>query len=48
MKVTAVNGQDAVKISDVSGKSMCKNPKYVDYVWRCIDWRTEHERKAGV
>ena len=48
MKVTAINGQDAVKISDTSGKSMCKNPEYVDYVQRCIDWRMEHERKAGV
>lgn len=48
MKVTAVNGQDAVKISDTSGKGMCKNPEYVDYVQRCIDWRMEHERKVGV
>lgn len=48
MKVTAVNGQDAVKISDTSGKGMCKNPEYVDYVQRCIDWRMKHERKVGV
>lgn len=48
MKVTAINGQDAVKISDTVGKGMCKNPEYVDYVQRCIDWRMEHERKAGV
>ena len=48
MKVTAVNGQDAVKISDTAGKGMCKNPEYVDYVQRCIDWRMKHERKAGV
>ena len=48
MKVTAINGQDAVKISDTVGKGMCKNPEYVDYVQRCIDWRMEHERKVGV
>lgn len=48
MKVTAINGQDAVKISDTVGKGMCKNPEYIDYVQRCIDWRMEHERKAGV
>lgn len=48
MKVTAINGQDAFKISDTVGKGMCKNPEYVDYVQRCIDWRMEHERKAGV
>ena len=48
MKVTAANGQDVAKISDDMGKCMCKNPEYVDYLQRCIDWRMEHERKAGM
>ena len=39
MKTTACNGQDVAKISDVAGKGMCKNPDYVDYLQRCIDWR---------
>ncbi len=39
MKVTKCNNQDVAKISDVSGKGMCKNPEYVDYLQRCIDWR---------
>lgn len=43
MKVTKCNGMDAAKISDVMGKGMCKNPEYVDYLQRCIDWRLEHE-----
>ena len=43
MKTTACNGQDIAKISDTSGKGMCKNPEYVDYLQRCIDWRMEHE-----
>lgn len=43
MKVTKCNGMDAAKISDVKGKGMCKNPEYVDYLQRCIDWRLEHE-----
>lgn len=43
MKTTACNGQDIAKISDVSGKGMCKNPEYVNYLQRCIDWRMEHE-----
>lgn len=43
MKTTACNGQDVAKISDVSGKEMCKNQEYVDYLQRCIDWRMEHE-----
>ncbi len=43
MKTTACNGQDVAKISDVSGKGMCKNPDYVKYLQRCIDWRMQHE-----
>ncbi|MBP5493135.1 MAG: nicotinate phosphoribosyltransferase [Clostridiales bacterium] len=43
MKTTRCNGQDVAKISDVSGKGMCKNPDYVKYLQRCIDWRMQHE-----
>ena len=43
MKTTKCNGQDVAKISDVPGKGMCKNPAYVDYLQRCIDWRMQHE-----
>ena len=43
MKTTACNGMDVAKISDVAGKGMCKNPKYVEYLQRCIDWRMSHE-----
>lgn len=43
MKTTACNGQDVAKISDTNGKGMCKNPDYVDYLQRCIDWRMEHD-----
>ncbi len=42
MKVTACNGQDVAKISDTSGKGMCKNPDYVEYLQRSIDWRMAH------
>ena len=42
MKTTACNGQDVAKISDVQGKGMCKNPEYVEYLQRCIDWRMSH------
>ncbi|MBR1861313.1 MAG: nicotinate phosphoribosyltransferase [Lachnospiraceae bacterium] len=44
MKTTACNGQDVAKISDVAGKGMCKNPDYVAYLQRCIDWRMQHEK----
>lgn len=43
MKTTACNGQDVAKISDTPGKGMCKNPAYVDYLQRSIDWRMTHE-----
>ena len=43
MKTTACNGQDVAKISDTPGKGMCRNPEYVDYLQRCIDWRMQHE-----
>ena len=42
MKTTRCNGQDVAKISDVQGKGMCKNPEYVEYLQRCIDWRMSH------
>lgn len=43
MKTTACNGCDVAKISDVEGKGMCKNPDYVHYLKRCIEWRMAHE-----
>ena len=43
MKTTACNGCDVAKISDVEGKGMCKNPDYIHYLKRCIDWRMTHE-----
>lgn len=39
MKVTYCNGQDVAKISDTPGKGMCKNPDYVDYLQRTINYR---------
>ena len=44
MKTTFCNGQDVAKISDVAGKGMCKNPEYVEYLQRAIDWRINHEK----
>lgn len=43
MKITKCNGSDVAKLSDVEGKGMCKNPKYIDYLERCIKWRMENE-----
>ena len=46
MKTTVCNGVDVAKISDVEGKGMCRNPEYVHYLKRCIEWRMEHETVA--
>jgi nicotinate phosphoribosyltransferase len=43
MKTTKCNGMDVAKISDTPGKGMCKNPDYVDYLQRCINWRLEND-----
>ncbi|MBO4669642.1 MAG: nicotinate phosphoribosyltransferase [Lachnospiraceae bacterium] len=45
MKTTACNGNDVAKISDTEGKGLCKNPEYVDYLQRSINWRMVHESK---
>lgn len=39
MKVTECNGRDVAKLSDAEGKGMCKNPEYINYLKRCIEWR---------
>ena len=45
IKPTICNGMDVAKISDVKGKGMCKNPEYVDYLERSIDWRMKNEKR---
>ena len=42
MKMTACNGMDVAKLSDVKGKGICKNPDYLHYLERCIEWRMNH------
>lgn len=44
MKTTKCNGMDVAKISDVAGKGMCRNPDYVDYLNRCIDYRMKNDK----
>ncbi|MBE5889614.1 MAG: nicotinate phosphoribosyltransferase [Lachnospiraceae bacterium] len=43
MKTTSCNGMDVAKLSDVEGKGMCKNPDYIQYLQRCIDWRMAND-----
>lgn len=46
MKVTACNGTDVAKLSDIEGKGMCKSQQYIDYLQNSIDWRMFHETEA--
>lgn len=41
-KVVLVNGMDVAKLSDDSGKTMCRNPEYVSYLKRVIDYRLKN------
>ena len=43
IKVTECNGMPVAKLSDVEGKNMCKDPEYIKYLKRAIDWRLRHE-----
>ncbi len=43
MKVTECNDGPVAKLSDVEGKNMCKDPAYIDYLRRAINWRLEHK-----
>ncbi|MGN0005345.1 MAG: nicotinate phosphoribosyltransferase [Candidatus Gastranaerophilaceae bacterium] len=42
MKVTECNGSPVAKISDTPGKGLCKNPEYVNYLQKSIDWRLKN------
>lgn len=44
MKPTKCNGMDIAKISDTEGKGMCKNPEYISYLERCIEWRMNNDK----
>ncbi len=46
MKTTLCNGMDVAKLSDINGKGMCKNQDYVEYLRRCIDWRSGNSKKS--
>lgn len=41
-KTAIVNGKDVAKLSDAPGKNMCRNPEYIDYLKRTIEWRLSH------
>ena len=42
IKTTAVDGRPVAKLSDAPGKNMCKDPEYIDYLRKTVDWRLNH------
>ena len=45
IKLQFVNGRPVAKISDNPGKSMCRDPEYLDYLKRSVAFRIEREKK---
>lgn len=45
MKVAKVNGRDVAKISNAEGKTMCRNPDYVEYLKRTIKWELDNAKE---
>jgi len=43
IKLLEVDGKPVAKLSDTPGKGMCRDPQYVEYLQRAIDWRLSHE-----
>lgn len=42
IKPFEVDGRPVAKLSDAPGKNMCKDPEYIEYLNRSIDWRLNH------
>jgi len=42
IKTTAVDGRPVAKLSDAPGKNMCKDPNYIEYLRKTIEWRMNH------
>ena len=42
IKTTEVDGQSVAKLSDAPGKNMCKDPEYIDYLKKTVEWRLNH------
>jgi nicotinate phosphoribosyltransferase len=42
IKTTEVDGQPVAKLSDSEGKNMCKDPEYIDYLRKTVNWRMTH------
>ena len=44
IKLQYVNGRPVAKLSDDSGKSMCRDEAYLDYLERSVAFRLQREK----
>ena len=44
IKLQYVNGRPVAKLSDTPGKSMCRDPEYLEYLKRSVDFRLQREK----
>ncbi len=42
IKPIEVDGRPVAKLSDAPGKNMCRDPEYIEFLKRTIDWRLNH------
>lgn len=42
IKPTEIDGRPVAKLSDAPGKNMCKDPEYIDFLKKTVDWRLNH------
>jgi len=42
IKPIEVDGNPVAKLSDVEGKNMCEDPKYIEYLRKAVEWRLTH------
>ena len=43
MKMTECNGYPVCKLSNCTGKIMCRDNAYIEYLQKCIDWRMKFD-----
>ena len=46
IKLQYVNGRPVAKLSDTPGKAMCRDPQYLDYLKRSVEFRLQREQNA--
>ena len=45
IKLQYVNGRPVAKLSDAPGKAMCRDPEYLEYLKRSVDFRINREKQ---